>query len=95
MRRKVKGISAAGWFYQQSFVSSGYTENGLMTDTPYKAMERLNNAVGYLQTLPEFTAEAQNILADARKRVAAANLRRQELNISPDLVRRGYKGEPK
>ena len=81
MARKSKGINARAWFYGQSFNSSAYTESvpdarDKQTTTAYDAMERLNSAVGYLQTLPAFTAEAQNIIADARKRVAAANLRR-------------------
>jgi hypothetical protein len=70
--------NAQAWFYGLTgFGSSGANlkPRDRETLTALDAMERLNNAVGYLQTLPEFTAEAQNVLAEARKRVAAAKLR--------------------
>lgn len=47
-------------------------------NTALKAMELLNNAVGYLQTTEEFTAAAEQILAKARIKVAQARLRLKE-----------------
>ena len=66
--------NARKWFYGQAYPS---VRRERKTLTAYDALERLNNAVGYLQTLPEFTAEAQQTLAAARKRVAQANLKAQ------------------
>jgi hypothetical protein len=70
--------NARAWFYGPTgFGSSGASlqPRDRETLTAYDAIARLNNAVGYLQTLPGFTAEAQQIITHARQRVAYAKMR--------------------